>query len=108
MKALELLEKSQTVKERASQYAPRIASSISTKLIDPLKVKIESIEDKIFDLENMGMDIDHNKGRRSVTKEEAEERFVQIIELQFEKDLLNAKLKSYEATFNKYFTSNKA
>lgn len=106
-KALDLLKKSQSAVSRAEQYAPRIATSIATKLIDPLKVKIETIEDKIFDLENMGLDIDVNKGQRGVTKEEAEKRFIQIIELSYEKDLLKAQLSSYEKAYNVYFTDKK-
>lgn len=106
-KALDLLKKSQSATSRAEQYAPRIATSIATKLIDPLKVQIEAIEDQIFDLENMGLDIDVNKGQRGVTKEQAEQRFIKIIELSYEKDLLVAQLKSYEKAYNVYFTDKK-
>lgn len=102
-KALELLTSNKTVKERAVVYSDRIKTTLNNKIIVSLEEKIENIEDKIFDLENFSLETNVNKGLKQLTKEDCQERFEQIIELSYEKDLLQAELDSKKATFIAYF-----
>lgn len=106
-KALSLLKKRKSVTERSEQYADRIAKSLELSLINPIKENIEKIDDRIFDLENFSLETDLNAGLQQLTKEKAEERFKQIIELHYEKDLLTAQLNSYQNAYDKYFVESK-
>jgi hypothetical protein len=104
MKALSLLQKSKTVKERAEKYASRIAQSIKVDKIVPLEEEIEKIDDKIFDLQDFSLQTDLNKGLKRLTKEDCEERFAKIIDLQVEKTVLSLKLKATQDAYAELFT----
>ena len=104
-KALTLLETNKTVKERAGKYVERIKKSISLEVIDTLKEKIEKIDDQIFDLENFSLETNLNKGLKQLTKEDCENRFKEIINLEYKKKLLSLELEAKTQAFNKYFDS---
>ena len=102
-RAESLLLSGQKVSERASKYAERVAKSLELKLITSLEEEIEEKNDKILDLENFSLETDLNKGIKPLTKEEVEANFKTIIELTFERDLLEAKLNSYKKAYDYYF-----
>lgn len=103
MKALDLLKTAKSVEARADKYAARIKSSLNIEMILPLKEKIEKIDDEIFDLENFSLDTNLNKGQKLMTKEDCEERFRKIINLNYQKEMLTLELKAKEKAFNTLF-----
>lgn len=104
IKAVSLMKKSKSASERATTYATRIKESLKTNIITKLTEQIASIDDKIFDLENFDLSTDLNAGKSEMTKKECEKRFAEIIELNFQKELLEAELKSKQATFDSLFS----
>lgn len=102
-KALTLLRTNKTVNERAEKYTERIRKSLSLKIIDSLKEKIEKIDDKIFDLENFSLETNLNKGMKQLTKEDCEARFEEIIDLSFNKKVLELELAAKQEAFDAYF-----
>lgn len=104
-KAQQLLSSVKPVNERAEKYAERIKKSLSIKIIDGLQERIEKLDDKIFDLENFSLETDLNKGMKQLTKEDCEKRFEQIIELKFEKFLLDRELLVKKSAFDELFNS---
>ena len=103
MEALKLLKKNRTTEERAEKYVERIKNSLNTKIITNLTERIEKIADNIYDLENFNLSIDLNKGEIQLTKEECEDRFIKIIELNYTKKLLELELKAKKEIFTHYF-----
>lgn len=106
-KALDLLQQSKSIKERAVKYAQRIAKSLELSLINTLEEEIEKMEDKIFDLENFTLDTNLNKGVKEMTKEDCETRFKEIIELNYKIDLKKAELASKKKSFDSLFGETK-
>jgi len=107
IKALSLLKTNKTVKERAESYFKSIQRNIQKNVIDALIQKKEALEDKIFDLENFTLDTNLNAGLRTMTKEDCEKRFVDIISSEYELELINREIEIKQATFNKYFEDAK-
>ncbi len=103
MEALKLLKKNRTTEERAEKYTERIKSSLTIKILTNLEEKIEKIADNIYDLENFNLSTDLNKGEIQLTKEECEDRFIKIIELNYAKKLLELELKAKKEIFTHYF-----
>lgn len=102
-KALKMLNTAKSVSDRAEAYAPRIKESLKLKIIRPLKERIAVIDDKIFDLSNFALDTDLNRGQKQMSKEDCEKRFEEIIELSYEKDMLEMELESKQETFDDLF-----
>jgi lipoate-protein ligase A len=104
MKALQILEKNQSTRERASEYLKSIKRNLQKKVIDSLEEKIEAIEDKIYGLLDMSLNTDLNKGVKTVTRDQAEARFSEVIELEYELELLNRELEIKRKSFDNYFS----
>jgi ectoine hydroxylase-related dioxygenase (phytanoyl-CoA dioxygenase family) len=104
MKALEILEKNQSTKERAKTFIESIRRNLEKKIIDTLQEKIEAIEDKIYGLLDMSLNTDLNKGVETVTRDQAEARFSKVIELEYELELLNRELEIKRKSFDNYFS----
>lgn len=77
-------------------------------MIHPLKTQINKLDDEIFDLENISLETDKNADQTGLTQTDIENRFKQIIEKNYQKDLLEAKLKSYEKAYNRYFSEEES
>ena len=103
MEALKLLKKNRTTEERAEKYVERIKNSLNIRIITNLTERIEKIADDIYDLENFNLSTDLNKGEIQLTKEECEDRFIKIIELNYTKKLLELELKAKKEIFTHYF-----
>lgn len=103
MEALKLLKKNRTTEERAEKYVERIKNSLNIRIITNLTERIEKIADDIYDLENFNLSTDLNKGEIQLTKEECEDRFIQIIDLNYTKKLLELELKAKKEIFTHYF-----
>lgn len=101
--ALGMLQKNKTVKERAEKYVGRIKKSLDISKIQSLEEKIERLYDKIFDLENFSLETNLNKGMEQLTKEDCEKRFSEIIDLSFEKALLERELEIKKEVFISLF-----
>ena len=104
-KAFNLLDGAKSVSARASQYASRIKKSIELKIINALEEEIGALNDKIFDLEDFSLETDKNRGVEKITKEAAEQRFTDIINIKFEIDMKKAELKSKKKSFNELFVT---
>jgi hypothetical protein len=103
MKALNLMKSSTSTDDRADSYVVTIKRNLQKKIIDTLLEQIEKIEDKKRDLQEFAMEADANRGIIALTREQCEKRFEQIIDLNYELDLVRAELKSKQASFDYFF-----
>lgn len=104
-KGLSMMKKAKTTTARADEYFARIKSSIFITKIAPLREAIANKKSKIFDLEDMSLATNRNKGVEAMTKESIEERFVEIIKLSEEIALDEIKLKVREDKYEEYLGS---
>lgn len=102
-KALSLLKSTKSVKERANNYFYRITKSIDYEVLEPLRKKMDKIDDQIFNLEDFSLATDKNAGQTALTSEQIQEKFTRIIDLKYERALIEAELKCKEETYNLYF-----
>lgn len=103
-KAKDLLKKNTSVEVRAEEFVVSLKRDLSRDIIEPLEVKIEKINDKIFDLKNFSVTTYLNKGRAAITREGAKARFTEIIELEYEKTLLEKELEIKKTSYDSYFS----
>lgn len=103
-KAKDLLKKNTSVEVRAEEFVVSLKRDLLRDIIEPLEVKIEKINDKIFDLKDFSVITDLNKGRAAITREGAKARFTEIIELEYEKTLLERELEIKKASYDSYFS----
>ena len=103
-KALELLMKSKTVDQRASQFLQIAKEDIHLDLIKPLERKLVEIDNKIFELEDFTLETNLNKNMKRMSAEDIKSSFTQIIKLGYERDLVEAELSSMKARYDHYFT----
>lgn len=106
-KAKDLLKKNTSVEERAEEFVVSLKRDLLRDIVEPLEVKIEKLNDKIFDLKDFSVTTDVNKGRAAITREGAKARFTEIIELEYEKTLLEKELKIKRNSYENYFTETK-
>lgn len=103
MKALTLLEKNKSVKERSESYFKSIRRSIFRNHIEKIQDRIDKLVEKNFDLENFSLDTNLNAGLKQMTKEDCEVRFVELINNQYELEMLQLELESKTKIFSEYF-----
>ena len=101
--AYSLLEKNKTVKERAEFYHSSIQRNLQRLVIDSLIERRDSLQDELFDKSNFSLDTNLNAGQRTMTKEDCENRFKCIMDIEYELELVNLELESKQAIFKKYF-----
>jgi len=101
--ALALMEKNKSVKERAESYFESVRRNIQRDVIDALVAKKEDLKDKLFELTNFTLDTNLNAGLSRMTKDDCEKRFKQIIENEYQLELIELELSAKQDTFNKYF-----
>jgi len=106
MKAVNLLKETTPVKERAEKYAVTIKRNLKTTCIDPVILQIEKLEVKLDTLLDFSLDIDLNKGIKPITCEEAEDRFKEVLNIEYELVLLRAELKAKQAIYDEYFSES--
>lgn len=102
-KALSLMESAKSTKDRADKYTDRIARRLQNEELEVIQNKIEALEDKIFDLENINLTTNLNRGQSELTQEEVYRRFKEILDVSYQKDLLTAEYNSKVRAFNTYF-----
>jgi hypothetical protein len=107
MKAEKLLRKNKSVTERAEGYITSIKRNIQKDILDALTTKAEAIEDGIFELQDFTLQTDVNSGQSAMTRDACELRFKQLIDLEYEKELLRREIKIKTKAFNKYFKEEK-
>jgi len=108
MKALEILERNQSNKERASEYLVSIKRNLKKNIIDELVDQIDKIQDKINDLRDMSLTTDVNQGITAVTRDQAEKRFAEIIDLEYDLFLCKRELKIKKESYTNYFGKDKS
>jgi hypothetical protein len=101
--ALELMQKSKSVKERAESYFDSIKRNLQRDIIDRLVEKKEKLTDEIFELSNFNLDTNLNAGVHGATRETCEKRLTQLIHAEYELELITLELKSKQDIYNKYF-----
>lgn len=98
-----MLRTSKTVAERADSYFKSMKRDIQKEVLDSLIEKREKIVDEIFELSTFTLETNYNRGNVPVTKEDCKARFVKIIDMEFELELINIELSKKQASFDKYF-----
>lgn len=106
MKALELLKTNKTVAERAENYVTSVKRNIQRDVIDTLTATKEAYEDELFELTNFSLETDMNMGRKEMTKNDVENRFKRIIDIEYKLKLVTLELNTKQESFNKYFGNN--
>lgn len=101
--AYTLMQKNRSVKERASSYFTSVKRNIERDVINTLIAEKEAIEDKIFELTNFNLVTDKNAGMQMMTKDECEQRFKTLIELEYQLVVKELELTVKTQSFNKYF-----
>lgn len=107
-KGLALLGASKSIGERAAAYFKSTKRDIEDEVLKPLQKKIEKIDDEIFDLEDLNLNTDLNKGFTKLTQADVKERFTDIINKKYERELLQLELDSKTEVFNSYFVEEEA
>ena len=102
-KAFEMLSSVKSVGERAEKYTDRIYKSISLEVLETLREKIEKADDEIFELSSFNLETNLNKGMKQLSKEDCENRFKKIIDLEYHKKLLMMELEVKQGVFDKLF-----
>lgn len=101
--ALQLMQKSKSVKERAGSYYDSIKRNIQKDVLDALVEKKDKLNDKIFELSTFTLETNLNAGVQAVTRDTCEKRFRDLIDAEYELELVELELKAKQATFDKYF-----
>ena len=102
-KAEELMRANKSVEERSEVYTKAIKRNLQKNVLDKLTEDKEKLEDERFDLENFTLNTDMNAGVKQMTKEDCEKRFLRLIEIDFEIEMLDRELKIKQESFTKYF-----
>lgn len=102
-KALEMMKLSQSVEQKAGNFVTSIKRNLQKKVIDVLQEKKERLDDELTDLGNFNLKTDINAGQKELTREDCENRFKRIMEIEYELTLLEAELKAKRLMFAKYF-----
>lgn len=102
-KALELLSKGVSTKDRASKYVERVSKSIELSLINKMEEDINKMEDEVFELKNFDLETDVNSGKKEMTKEEVEKRFLRIIQIEVDMKLRRMELEATKEAYNNLF-----
>jgi len=105
LKALEILKQGKTVNERADSYLKGIKRELQYSVIDGLTRQKEKLEEEIFELENFNLSTDLNKGLKQMTQDDCKQRFQRLIDIRYEKYLLEKELEIKQNAFNHYFVT---
>ena len=108
VKALEMLKNSKSIGERAENYIVSAKRNIQRDVIDAIISRKEAMEDKLFDLSDFTLETNGliNAGVERMNKDAVENRFKQIIDLEYQLKLLKLELETKQASFSKYFGTN--
>lgn len=108
MKAQTLLAKSQTVAQRAESFVTTIKRNIQKDVLDVLTSKREKLEDELFELQDFTLETNLNSGKAAMARESVQKSFERMIEIEYEKELLDAEIASKTKAFNLYFEEAEA
>lgn len=107
-KALNIMQKSKSVEDRAVDYLESIKRNIQADTIDVLLKKRDKIKDKISGVLDFTLQTDLNAGQSSITRDDCESRFKRAMEYEYELEILNLEIEAKEAIFAKYFDDVKS
>jgi hypothetical protein len=102
-KAALLLKNMPNIEQRAEKFAETVKRNLQKSILDALITKKESLEDLIDSKLDFSLNVDMNKGMTGVTREGAEQRFSEVIELRYHLELVSQELAIKQDIFNDYF-----
>ena len=102
-KAALLLKNLPNLEQRAEKFAETVKRNLQKNLIDVLITKKESLEDTIDSKLDFSLNVDFNKGMNGITRENAEQRFAEVIDLRYRLELVSQELSIKQDIFNDYF-----
>ncbi len=104
MNAVEkLLSQSINVDGRAKAFTESIQRNLQKKVLDVLTEEKEKLVDDIFQAKDFTLRTDVNSGQVAVTREQAEQRFDNLMQLEYKLVFVEIELKERQAIFDKYF-----
>lgn len=103
IKALNIMQNTVSVKDRASDYLQSIKRNIQRDEIDTLIIQREKLEDKIRLVQDFTLLTDLNAGQAAINREECEKRFKQALAMEYDLEILNLEIESKQAIFANYF-----
>jgi len=102
-KAALLLKNLPNLEQRAEKFAETVKRNLQKNLIDVLITKKENLEDTIDSKLDFSLNVDFNKGMSGITRENAEQRFAEVIDLRYRLELVSQELAIKQDIFNDYF-----
>jgi hypothetical protein len=102
-KVLQMLSKGTTLSEKAKNIAENAKETLQKEILDELKAKIRKNENQTFDLENMPLETDANRNIQALSRDEIESNLGKIINLKFEKKILELELFEKQKAFDELF-----
>jgi len=102
-KAALLLKNMPNIEQRAEKFAETVKRNLQKSVLDALITKKESLEDLIDSKLDFSLNVDMNKGMTGVTREGAEQRFSEVIDLRYRLELVSQELAIKQDIFNDYF-----
>lgn len=102
-KAALLLKNLPNLEQRAEKFAETVKRNLQKSLIDTLITKKENLEDTIDSKLDFSLNVDFNKGMHGITRENAEQRFDEVIDLRYRLELVSQELYIKQGIFNDYF-----
>ena len=104
-KALNLLKRSKRTNERANSYMETLGRNMKRTHIEGVEDQIRSLQEKVFDLETFNLNTNVNSGKVAMTREQVENNFNRIFELQQEIKILQETLALNVEIYNEYFSN---
>lgn len=105
-KAVQLLRTLPNIDERAEKFAETVKRNIQKDIIDTLIAKKENLEDQIDSKLDFSLHVDLNRGMLPITREAAEARFKEVIQLRYHLELVSQELAIKQQIFDDYFQSS--
>lgn len=107
-KAALLLKNMPNIEQRAEKFAETVKRNLQKSIIDELITKKENLEDQIDSKLDFSLHTDLNRGMQPVSREAAELRFREVIDLRYRLELVTQELAIKQDIFNDYFGSDPA
>lgn len=105
-KALLIMQTVPSVNDRAEKFVQTIKRNLQKKVLDVLIDSREKLEDKIASLKDFSLNTDLNKGLQPIGREECEQRFEEIMGLEYKLILLNEEIDAKQEIFDDLFTES--
>lgn len=103
-KVSKLLAESINTENRATSFTESIKRNLQRKKIDSLIDERDKLTDQIFQNTDFSLKTDINSGVKAITREDAEKRIEDAMDLELKLVFVEIELKEMQSIFDKYFS----